>query len=159
MRSLVSQLMLGIVGLAAAVGLTSCMGGQSTLGKVQCNSSETFFISGEVPSKYWPSRIIFFEPVRFSGYEEEIYDASISSVLTNSGTERFIVTRAHRDFKDETVTPGSSISLPSCPFKTFQVTVVPHSERSAVIDFAFTLDRSVTIDSTWRLVAVWSDGP
>ena len=144
--------------LALAIGLVSC-GSELKIGRIKCNSSKVFPISATVSSKDWPSRHLFFRPNNHDGYSEPIYEASVSSILTNAGKEPFMVTASWAKLEAKSIAPGASLELPSQPFKDYRIIVIPSPEHDASIDFKFSLDQSVTTDSSWNLVAAWSDGP
>lgn len=158
MRTLGTKISIRIAYLALAIGLVSC-GRESKIGRVKCDSSKAFSISATVSSKDWSSRHVFFRPNNHDGYLEPIYEATVSSVLTNAGKEPFMVTATWANLEAKSIAPGASLELPSQPFKNYRIIVIPWPEHDASIDFNFSLDQSVTTDSSWSLVAAWSDGP
>ena len=137
--------------------LVSC-GGDSKIGRVQCMAAKAFSISAKVSSKTHPSRHLYFEPTGHDGYSETIYDSTVSSELTNTGSESIVITASWAKPAERTVTPGSSITLPPQPFKDYRI-IVSTLGHDASIDFEFLLDQSVTTDGTWHLIAAWADGP
>ena len=158
MKTLARRLLLAIACLPSIIALSSC-GDEEKLGSIRCKASKTFLIAASVPSEDWPSRHLYFEPSSHKGYSEPIYEASISSVLTNTGKEPFIVTALWAGVEEESVAPGASITLPPQPLKDYRISIAPSPKHDALIDFNFTLDRPITTDSSWNLIAAWSDGP
>lgn len=158
MKTILRRPFLAIACLASIVASTSC-GDETKLGSIQCKASKTFMIAASVPSEDWPSRHLYFEPSSHEGYSEPVYEASISSILTNTGSEPFIVTALWAAVEEEPVAPGASITLPPQPLKDYRILIAPSPTHDALIDFNFTLDRPITTDSSWNLIAVWSDGP
>ncbi|MDB4673806.1 hypothetical protein OAF27_03220 [Verrucomicrobiales bacterium] len=159
MNLLIDRLVFGVASLAIAAGFASCMSGKARIGAIQSNASKTFLISATVPAKDYPSRRLFFAPRSHDGYSELIYQASISSVLTNTGNKPFRVSAHWANISEESVAPGNSISLPKQPVKDYCMAVGPSPGHDAAIDFKFSFDRIVTTDSSWDLIAAWSDGP
>jgi len=158
MKILSTRVWMRAVCITLAIGLASC-GSESKIGRIKCNASKAFSILATVSSKDWPSRHLYFQPSSHDGYSEPIYKASVSSVLTNAGKEPFMVTASWANVEDKSLAPGKSMELPSQPFKDYRIIVMPSPEHDALIDFTFSLDKSVTTRSSWNLVATWSDGP
>jgi len=144
--------------LSVAIGVASCSR-KSKIGTIQCKASRVFSFSAKISSSNYPSRGVSFEPNSHDGYSEAIYEATVSSVLTNAGTESFMITATWADIEAKLVAPGESLMLPPKSFKDYGIRVIPSSGKNALIDFRFTLDRAVTTDSTWALIASWADGP
>lgn len=158
MRTLAATPGIRITVAASVFALASC-GDTSTMGTIRCGGSKTFSISAKVSSEDWPSRTLHFEPTEHKGYSEAIHTASVSTVLSNTGTKPFKVTANWADIEAREVASRSSLALPLQPFKDYRIVVIPSPDEVASINFRFTLDRAVTTDSTWKLVAAWSDGP
>jgi len=125
---------------------------------VKCSDASTFSISAKVSSKSHPSRHIYFEPQTEDGYSEAIYGSTLTSEVTNTGSNFFWITASWAEIIDHKLEPGSTIKLPSQNFKDYRI-VVATADHDASIEFDFSVDRPVTSKRSWNLIAAWADGP
>jgi len=90
-----------------------------------------------------------------SAYNEDIYNSRVTVTANNLGREAIVMERLGKEF---TVAAGEIAKLGIINFKDFRVCVGPKAGRYADVELDMKFDKPYKSNS-WKLLAVWSDGP
>ena len=130
------------------------------IGKLALTGTDTASLSVTVASDSYPSRWLFFEPIKggeagMAAYNEPVYSSRIEVKIKNSGAEPFIVEHLG---KEHSVVAGRTVTLPEVEFKDFRLKVAPKEGHQASVALRLKFDKAYRT-TAWKLVSEWSDGP